>query len=523
VKVINQINIIPKQGEIRDMLRREARILVSAKKIRPPVNFETIAGQARDLLKSLNLDDRYLEFAIVLTANEIWSEVVSSTPFNRRLLLLPQCLRDINNCSGVFDNMGLICAGCNNCRINQILEESEGLGYITLVADGTTVAINLVEEGAIDAVIGVGCMPVLKQSFRPVNHVAVPAIALPLLFDGCNSTTLDYSWLSEEIRKFTFNPGISPLSVSTIRNQVREYFTSVVLERYFDKNEDTERLALEVMKTGGQRMRPLLLLLACKCYGGDDTNFPVLAVLIECFHKASLIHDDIEDGSDTRYGMPAFHRTEGVPVAINIGDYLIGKGYSLLSGLQCKPEVLSECFRLVSESHLKMAKGQGADIKLPEKIKDYSSMDLLRIYRLKTGEAVKISLLLGAVLGNASATELQRLENFSESFGAAYQIRDDLMEYRENKDTFHPLNFPFLMVLLAEAAGKGISMNGLLTGSDNILLRNSMEQYQIEEKAEGFLRDSIKSCYIELDRLENDKLRLSLYGVTGKVFKDFDV
>lgn len=443
--VTNQTTIIPKQGEIRDMLRNEARLFVYENKIRPPVDFITLESQAKRLLKNLNLDDNFLEYAIVITANEVWSEVFSATLFNRRLLLLPQCLRNKNSCSGVFDDMGLVCAGCNNCNINQVLEEAESLGYTTLVADGTSVAITLVEEGAIDAVIGVGCMIALKQSFRPVNHAAVPAIALPLLFDGCENTSLDYSWLSEEIKKFKPNSSITPLSVSSLKIKVSEYFSTQSLKKFFSEDTEIERLALSVMENGGQRLRPLLLLIAYLSYSEEDIDglCSTLAVIIECFHKASLIHDDIQDGSDTRYDKPALYTTEGIPVAINIGDYLIGKGYRLLSGIQCDPVILTECFRVVSESHLKMSEGQDNDIKLSERITRYSPGDLMHIYKLKTGEAVKVSLLLGAVLGNASVGELKYLKSFSEWFGIAYQIRDDLTEYREKKDHDHPLNFPF--------------------------------------------------------------------------------
>ncbi len=542
-QIKNQINFIPGQGEIRDMLRREARLFVSANKIEPPVDFKTLEQQAKNLLIHLNLDNQYLEFAIVVTANEIWSEVVSATPFNRRLLLLPQCLRDTSNCRAVFDDMGLVCAGCNNCGINGILDESESLGYTTLVADGTSIAISLVEEGSIDAVIGVGCMQVLKQSFRPVNHVAVPAIALPLMHDGCDGTTLDYKWLSEEIRRYKFNPRISPLSISTLKNKVRDYFTEETLRRFFPEDTEVERLACKVVRTGGQRMRPLLLLLAYQCYNEHDTEemYSALAVIIECFHKASLVHDDIEDRSDTRYGQPALHTAEGIPVAMNVGDYLIGKGYNLLSRLQCEPGLLAGCFRLVSESHLKMAEGQGADIQLSEKISGYSAADLLHIYKLKTGEAVKVAMLLGAVLGNAAEKEIQYLNDFSEWFGAAYQVRDDLMEYRENKEPDHPMEYPFLLVLLNEemkgrctllngtsgltldGLSAGLSSNGFANNLKNSLLRQRISELRIEQKAEDYLNDCIKKCYIELDKLQNYKLRLSLYGVIGKVFKEYNI
>lgn len=519
--------VIDSQHEIRTMVRQELRSFVAENNIRPPVDFETLEEQAKRLLKDLNLDDRFLEFAIVVTANEIWSEVVYATPFSRRLLLLPQCLRSINHCKGVFDDLGLVCAGCNNCNINGILEQAESLGYTTLVADGTTVAVKLLEEGAIDAVIGVGCMSALKESFRPVNRMAVPALALPLLIDGCKNTSLDYKWLTDEISKFNPNPDIRPLSVSLLNNRIGDFFSSSSLSHFFSGETETEELAHKVMETGGRRMRPLLLLLAYLSYTGDqdiDEISSTLALIIECFHKASLVHDDIEDGSDTRYGTPTLHRAEGIPVAVNTGDYLIGKGYSLLARLPCKPDVLAESFRLVSESHMKMSEGQGADIKLSDNLPDYSPEDMLNIYKLKTGEAIKVSLLLGAVPGNAPGDDLKHLSRFSGWFGKAYQVRDDLNEYRENNEPCNPLDFPFLLTLLKEeASGRDILLNGLLQNGEHNLLRNKLDEFRIAEKAEAYLQDCIKKCYMELDSLRNFRLRLSLYGVIGKVFNAYNI
>jgi len=257
---------VPKNRSLREMLRKEVAMYVSVHKILPPSNMETLENESKRLLTKLNQNNEYLDFTMVLFGNEIWRDVVAATPFHRRLLLLPQCLRNNLQCKGVFDDMGLVCAGCKSCQLDHILEKAEQLGYATLVAEGTTVAIGLVEEGSIDAVIGVSCMPVLQNSFEPVTRAAVPAIGLPLLHDGCENTSLDYGWLFSEMEQFNENREISPLSVSQIKNQVSEYFSEENLKKYFPKNTETEKLALKTMALGGQRMRPLLALLAYQSY-----------------------------------------------------------------------------------------------------------------------------------------------------------------------------------------------------------------------------------------------------------------
>ncbi len=513
---------VPKDKQIRELLRKQVVLYATEKTILPPASFELLETSSKELLTRLNFDDEFLDFTIVLLGNETWRDVVNATPFNRRLLLLPQCLRNNLKCKGVFDDLGLICAGCKGCQIDDILGRAEELGYSTLVAEGTTVAIGLVEEGSIDAVIGVSCMPVLQNSFDPVSRAAVPVIGLPLLADGCKNTSLDYEWLFSEIEQMTDKTEFQPLSVSMIKNQVQEYFSEESLVKFFPGNTDTEKLALKTMALGGQRMRPLLALLAYQSYAEEISEEvqSALAVIIECFHKASLVHDDIQDDEDFRYEQPALHKIVGVPVAINIGDYLIGKGYQLLASVRCDAKVKADCLKVVATSHLNLSEGQGADILLQQNIAQKSVDEILQIFEQKTGEAVKVALMTGAIAGNASESELQLLSKFAEYFGIAYQIRDDLNELRETNHLKHAFDFPFLLSLLKQSInGHSPTFSAIIKTENFDVLLESFKQHGTEITADKYLEDYVQKCYAELDKLQNKKLRLSLYGVMGKVFK----
>ena len=89
-----------------------------------------------------------------------------------------------------------------------------------------------------------------------------------------------------------------------------------------------------------------------------------LALAIEALHKASLVHDDIEDDDEFRYGRPTLHRVHGTGQAINIGDYLIGLGYRLIAGktsdlgADCTTDILAR----LSHAHLELCRGQGAEL-----------------------------------------------------------------------------------------------------------------------------------------------------------------
>lgn len=513
---------VPKDKTVRNKLRDEVGLFVSENPILPPSDLPTLEKYAGTILEKSAIDQQYLEFIIVLLGNEIWRKTVAATPFNRRLLLLPQCLKSTLNCKAEIDNLGLICAGCKSCPIDSILNVANSLSYTTLVAEGTTVAIGLVEEGSVDAVIGVSCMPVLQRSFEPVTRAAVPAIGLPLLYDGCENTDLDYSWLMVELKQFVPDSDLKPISVSLLKNQVEDTFSLFNLKKYFPLNNFTEELALKVMAMGGQRMRPLLSALAYQSYSKifSIEVQELLSVIIECFHKASLVHDDIEDDEDTRYGQPALHRSEGIPVAVNTGDYLIGKGYRLLSGLPLPPETLARCLQIVSSSHVTLSMGQGADILFAQNILSHSVDEVIQIFKHKTGEAVKVALLTGAIAGNAPENDLAILESFSDQFGIAYQIRDDLNEFSEKNEKEHIYDFPFLLALLiGESKSKGFALNGALKSKTTTEARELFGKFGIESIARHHLGQFIERCFHELDKLGNRKLRLSLYGLTNKIFR----
>lgn len=505
---------VPKESFVRNKLRKETRLLVEEVKLQPPASFERMEQLAIDLLDKLNISEEYIDFTIVLLGNESWRKIVESTPFSRRLLLLPQCLKNNTSCKGEFDELGLICAGCKACPIDDLLLKAEEMQYATLVAEGTTVAIGLVEEGSIDAVIGVSCMPVLQRSFEPVSNAAVPVIGLPLMYDGCENTKIDTKWLLDEITVYKDDKDHRPISISGLKGKVQNFFENGQLDSFFQTGDKTEELAKEYLRVGGQRMRPLIAVLSYLAYSNsvDENILNALSLIIESFHKASLIHDDIEDDADYRYGLDTAHKKYGTPQAINTGDYLVGKGYRVLAGLPVANHIMAKLLKQISDSHIKLTQGQGADILFNTGVSKYGIDETLDIFRNKTGEAIKVALLAGAILGEAGDSELQILNEFADLFGVSYQIRDDLNEFKEQNEAEKVADFPFLMAILNDQKIK-------FGSSEVIEFRSLIKENRLDVKAEEMLKDFVEKSYVQLDKLQNERLRLSLYGVLGKVFK----
>ena len=523
MKIKENTLVVPEQALTRNRLRKAARELVAQRGIVPPGSFSLIQQMADEIIVQTETDSSFREFAMVVCGNEIWRSVVAATPYNRRLLLLPQCLKNNSACHADIDELGLICAGCQSCQIDSILQKAEGLGYATLVAEGTTVAISLVQEGSVDAVIGVSCMSVLQKSFETVSRAAVPVIGIPLLFEGCAETDVDSRWLDDELTNFQENEKLQPISVSALKEKVNGFFTEVQLNAMIgEPNDRTTQLAIQSMLIGGQRIRPLLTALAYSAYAPEISEDLLLelSVVVECFHKASLIHDDVEDNDDFRYNTETIHKQNGIPVAINTGDFLLGKGYELLGKLPLDASSMTACFQLVANGHVALSLGQGADLLASTHHQILSLDQQLEIFERKTGSAIRVALLLGAVAAGASETDLAILKTFSGYFGMAYQIKDDLDEYRESNEHTQVADYPLMLSLLAENAPELMNEDLRIAYAENEKQQVSewIESHQIVKKAEELLQEYTAKAYNELDQLGNLRMKLSLYMVLGKIF-----
>ena len=119
---------------------------------------------------------------------------------------------------------------------------------------------------------------------------------------------------------------------------------------------------------------------------------------MEAFHKASLVHDDIQDNDPYRYGQETLHRRYGVGAAINVGDYLIGLGYRLISQSRkvLGADVASDILDRLASAHLRLCEGQGAELRWtgPDAVK-LTALDAMKLYALKTSPAFEAALYAG--------------------------------------------------------------------------------------------------------------------------------
>lgn len=434
---------IPETKEQREIIRKKAvEVAGKLSRNRPP-NKQTLFHAAEELLKPLGYDQTYIGFAMVLLNNEYWREEFAAIPFEKRLFLMPHCLKQAENCTAKMDDVQLHCNNCGLCSIADLNQIGSRMGYNVLVAEGTPIVLKLIATGEVDGILGIACLNVLEKAFDKVLQVGIPSLAIPLLRDTCHNTEVDEDWVLTAIG-YQKTGATRTRSFVPLLRDVGHWFDPkplseiVVAERENlprnDKVAEMERISLAWMRKGGKRFRPFVTAAAWQAL--SDTDEVPMAVkrvsaAMEIFHKASLIHDDIEDDDDFRYGTQTLHKSHSVPVAINIGDYLLGRGYRIVADEipAIGPEKAAKILQKLAYAHVKLSEGQGAELLWRKgREKNLPAIECLRMYALKTAPAFDVALYSGVVLGGGDLKWEKELSEFAKHLGVAYQIQNDLKD-----------------------------------------------------------------------------------------------
>jgi len=202
----------------------------------------------------------------------------------------------------------------------------------------------------------------------------------------------------------------------------------------------TACMAVDFLTRGGKFLRPFICLAAHDALREDQghprresarESVKAASVAIEIFHKASLVHDDIEDGDLMRYGRPTVHVDHGIPAAINAGDYLLGLGYRVVSGLPgVEATTLRDLVAILADAHVRLAQGQGAELWWRNGCdKRLTPGDALKIYGLKTSPAFEAAVAMGIRLAGVQPAEAGRIGSYSLHVGTGFQVLNDLKDW----------------------------------------------------------------------------------------------
>ena len=429
-------HIIPSTQEQRTHLRRALKAFVQTQNLCPPVSLKQLELLADAFVCNHQECKDMRPWLMVEIHNQIWLPIVAGIPHERRLLMLPKCLSRYGECKAEYDEYGLLCHRCGRCHIPHLQDKAEQLGGLSIVAEGFTQVIELIENRVVDAVIGVSCLDSLEKAFPLLVRHAVPGLAIALNDSGCRDTHVDEDYVEELLTLLSDEATPQLLDHEAIHEQVSHWFTRPELEQLMEPGSDaTQRVCLDWMSGEGKRWRPFLLSAVWQALTGkSEMTIDVhrAAVAVECFHKASLIHDDVEDRDVERYGQPTINALYGDAFAINVGDALLGLGYRILAQSNN-----AELLRLIADAHVKLCRGQGEELMWD---KSLVTMDqVMTIFRNKTVPAFEVSLMLGLSCTGGYAHLRPMLSAYSDALGIAYQLKDDMEDYvQDHQQVTHP-------------------------------------------------------------------------------------
>lgn len=184
-----------------------------------------------------------------------------------------------------------------------------------------------------------------------------------------------------------------------------------------------------LIKAGGKKLRPVLVVLSSKSVGGRAQDALKTAASMELIHTFSLIHDDIMDKDKMRRGKPSVHMLWGEPMAILAGDALFSKAFEtvLETDAEIDPERVIGALKTVVDSCIKICEGQALDIEFEGKL-DVKEEEYMNMIYKKTAALIAAATKAGAILGGGTEEQVQALSEYGRLIGLAFQIQDDYLD-----------------------------------------------------------------------------------------------
>lgn len=206
------------------------------------------------------------------------------------------------------------------------------------------------------------------------------------------------------------------------------------LEGYFKNKGTFNKKIYEAMSysvnVGGKRIRPLLLIMTYNMYHKNYEEVLPVACAIEMIHTYSLIHDDLPcmDNDDMRRGKPTSHKVFGENIAVLAGDALLNEAMNVILSVSVNDRYVKAASVIFLSSGVEgMIGGQVVDV-LGESKSNIPEEELLYMHRNKTGKLITAPILAGAILAGASKEECEKLSQYGEKLGLAFQIKDDILD-----------------------------------------------------------------------------------------------
>ena len=199
---------------------------------------------------------------------------------------------------------------------------------------------------------------------------------------------------------------------------------ALIRERLVSNVSTISELATHIIDSGGKRLRPVMVILSSQACGYSGNDHIKLAVIVEFVHTATLLHDDVVDESVMRRGKATANTVWGNNLSVLVGDFLYSRAFEMMVevGHMRVMELLSIATNIIAEGEVQQS--------LNRCNPDISEADYLDVITSKTARLFSAAAELGAVAAQLNEAGRQSLSDFGLHMGIAYQLLDDLLDYR---------------------------------------------------------------------------------------------
>jgi len=226
------------------------------------------------------------------------------------------------------------------------------------------------------------------------------------------------------------------IEINPLLEKYSEYIKKIngVLDSELELYAESEfKEPLKYALDGGKRIRPIILLLASECVGQIDDNTLAAACAIEFLHTESVIHDDIIDNETLRRRKDPFYIKYGYNISVLTGDFVLGLILNIASRIN-NPRVTKN----LATTAMMMSEGEVIESRL-ETSEDVTFDDYLKVIEYKTATAFETASRLGGIISGGTDLEIESLADYGKNIGIAYQIRDDLHDWKNEDKLFNLL------------------------------------------------------------------------------------
>jgi octaprenyl-diphosphate synthase len=207
-----------------------------------------------------------------------------------------------------------------------------------------------------------------------------------------------------------------------------EAVDAIIRERLSSEVALISQIGAHIVSAGGKRLRPALVLLAARALGCRTGQPALLAAVIEFIHTATLLHDDVVDHADRRRGRQTANAVWGNAGAVLSGDFLYSRSFQMMVDAN-----RMAVMRLMADTTNAIAEGEVLQL-MNAGDPDVTEARYLRVIELKTARLFQAAARLGAIVADADEATQQRLARYGHETGMAFQIEDDLLDYRASPE-----------------------------------------------------------------------------------------